>query len=622
LRSLHGISLNQQGIILVSFLLLLEMLFVGSLWTLLMQTETEARREEHAKEIGRRTNALIKSLFIVGTSIESYIATKSKSDIDQYESSRRESVDALDWLTVELKDDSQEKQRLDRINGTIREALVLYSQLVRDTRSMPVDQAVEVLRSRKLEFQAKFNRLASDMVQLINQERIIQETSPKNQRNFRSRSRTILEIGLVVNIVMALLIGLFFTRTIGARLKVILDNTSRLSRRQPLNDKLGGEDELSLLDSAFHNMSERLIRDEAMLQASERRVRAVIEQLPVGLLILAHDETIEFANSTLRNMIAARPGTPEIVGRHVNTLFANPSAGLPLQKLQVESFPATAKVVELDLIKANGEKLPVEFSLAKFSDGLEARSERELNLAILLDVSERRAIQNIRQAFVSTVSHELRTPLTSIGGFISLLLAGQYGVFSSEATKEAEMAERNMSRLMRLVGDLLDLEKMESGTIPISPVPCLLSQILRDAINAVGVLAKSREVSLESNYPEIELVIDADRIAQVLINLLSNAIKFSNAGQTVQIKATERSNEIEVQVIDKGRGVPSEFKEAIFERFQQVESDDSKTRGGTGLGLAIAKAIVERHHGKIGVESKPGEGSTFWFTLPCDNDDD
>ena len=612
MRSLHGISLNQQGIILVSFLLLLEMLFVGSLWTLLMQTEAEARREEHAKEIGRRTNALIKSLYIMGTSIESYIASRSKSDIEQYELSRKESVDALDWLSAELKDDSNEKERLNRINGTIREALALYSKLVQDTRTMPVDQAVEILRSRKLEFQTRFNRLASDMVQLINEERSIQETSPKNQRNFRSRSRTILEIGLVLNIIMALLIGLFFTRSIGARLKVILDNTNRLSRRQPLNLQLRGEDELSLLDNAFHTMSARLIRDEAKLQASERRVRSIIDQLPVGLLILAQDQKIEFANTTLQKMVGARHESPEIEGKHLSTLFSDLPAPIS----------SGSKVMELDLIKVNGEKLPVQFSFAKFSDNLETSSEGELNLAILLDVSERRAIQNIRQAFVSTVSHELRTPLTSIGGFISLLLAGQYGNFSGEATKEAEMADRNMNRLMRLVGDLLDLEKMESGIIPINPVPCLLSQILRDSINAVAVQAKSKEVQLESDFPEIELVVDADRISQVMINLLSNAIKFSSPNQIVHTRISQRPTEIEVQVIDKGRGVPAEFKEAIFERFQQVESDDSKARGGTGLGLAIAKAIVQRHGGKIGLDSRYGEGSTFWFTLPHYNDDD
>jgi PAS domain S-box-containing protein len=619
LRSLHGISLNQQGMLLISFLLLLEMTFVGSLWTLLTQTENEARREEHAKEIGRRTNALIKNLFVMGTSIESYIASKNKNDLEQYELSRRESVDALDWLTAELKDDNQEKDRLARINSTIHEALVLYTQLVRETRSMPVDQAVDILRARKLEFQTKFNRLASDMVQVINAERAIQETSPEKQRSFRNRSRTVLEGGLLINIVMALLIGLFFTRSIGARLKIILENTERLSRRQPLKEKLRGEDELSKLDTAFHNMSNRLIQDEAMLQASERRVRSIIEQLPVGLLLVAPDETIEFANSTMQRMTKGRSNPLELKGRKIGSLFANSASRLQLD--QFVSTSAQTKVIELDLIRADGDIVPVEFSIAKYSSQSEASTERELNLAILLDVSERRAVQNIRQAFVSTVSHELRTPLTSIGGFISLLVSGRYGYLDEDASKEAQMAERNMTRLMRLVNELLDLERMESGT-PINPVPCLLSQILRDAVNAVSGVARTRGISIESTFPDIEIVADPDRLAQVLINLLSNAIKFSDTGQIVQLSVIQRETDLELRVRDSGRGVPVELKEAIFERFQQVEDDDSKARGGTGLGLAIAKAIVEKHGGKIGVDSKLGEGSTFWFTLPCDSDHD
>jgi signal transduction histidine kinase len=211
--------------------------------------------------------------------------------------------------------------------------------------------------------------------------------------------------------------------------------------------------------------------------------------------------------------------------------------------------------------------------------------------------------------------------LTSIGGFISLLVSGRYGYLDEDASKEAQMAERNMTRLMRLVNELLDLERMESGT-PINPVPCLLSQILRDAVNAVSGVARTRGISIESTFPDIEIVADPDRLAQVLINLLSNAIKFSDTGQIVQLSVIQRETDLELRVRDSGRGVPVELKEAIFERFQQVEDDDSKARGGTGLGLAIAKAIVEKHGGKIGVDSKLGEGSTFWFTLPCDSDHD
>jgi PAS domain S-box-containing protein len=223
------------------------------------------------------------------------------------------------------------------------------------------------------------------MVQVINAERAIQETSPEKQRSFRNRSRTVLEGGLLINIVMALLIGLFFTRSIGARLKIILENTERLSRRQPLKEKLRGEDELSKLDTAFHNMSNRLIQDEAMLQASERRVRSIIEQLPVGLLLVAPDETIEFANSTMQRMTKGRSNPLELKGRKIGSLFANSASRLQLD--QFVSTSAQTKVIELDLIRADGDIVPVEFSIAKYSSQSEASTERELNLAILLDVS-------------------------------------------------------------------------------------------------------------------------------------------------------------------------------------------------------------------------------------------
>jgi PAS domain S-box-containing protein len=614
---LHGISLNQQGILLVSLLLLVEMAFVGSLWSLLMQTENEARREEHAKEIGRRTNALIKSLFETGTSIEAYIGSKDKADLERHWTAKREAGEALSWLTNALKNDAGEKDRLARINDSIREALSLYSELEKDTRSMPVDQAVEVLRQRKLDFQMKFNALAADMVHLINAERKIQDTSPENQRAFREQSRTILKIGLLLNIAMALLIGLFFTRAIAARLKVILDNIDRLSQRRPLNEHLRGEDELSTLDQAFHNMSDQLRLDETRLQASERRVRSILEQLPVGLIVIAPDETVEFANTTLQKMYTQEELESALVGRHISSLFAQGLTQTPEQFLAGQSQTAVGGVSELDLIKQNGERLPVEFSLARFELG----SDSEMQLAILLDVSERRSIQNIRQAFVSTVSHELKTPLTSIGGFISLLIAGQYGAVTKETREEAGRAEHNTKRLMKLIGDLLDLEKMEIGTVSISPVPCLMSQILADALSSVANISKQNGVSLDSYCPELEVVVDPDRIVQVLVNLLSNAIKFSPPGQSVSVKVVEHATTIEVRVIDSGRGIPREYQEAIFERFQQVEAGDAKARGGTGLGLSIARAIVERHGGHIGVQSEPGKGSTFWFTIPCDSEE-
>ncbi|MBU6454845.1 MAG: PAS domain-containing protein [Cyanobacteria bacterium REEB67] len=621
-----NLSLNQQGILLVSSLLIVEMIFVASLWSLLMQAETEARREEHAKEIGRRTNALIKSLFEVGTTSENFIASKNANDHNQYLAARREADDSLNWLTNALREDPGQKDRLGRIEGSIREALALYAELDRETRALPAEQAQEMLRERKLDFQMKFNALAADMVKLINAERKIQDTSPETQRAYREQSRTILKVGLAVNIAMALLLALFFTRNIAARLRVILQNTDRLSRRQLLNARLNGNDELTRLDAAFHQMSSQLIQDEARLQASEDRLRAILQQMPVGLLVLTADHTIQFANQAMINMYtggAEQSAIQPLMGRQVKSLFkqwpdfnSNNSGKSPAEN---NSAFSRARICELDLVKANGQTLPVEFSMTGFA--LEGKEKNALTLAIALDVSERRAVQKIRQAFVATVSHELATPLTSIGGFISLLMAGQYGPVSKQAQAEAERAERNAKRLIKLIRDLLDVEKMEGGVISISKVPCLLSQILQDALAAVAVLSAAQQVAIESDCQEIELFVDPDRIVQVVVNLLSNAIKFSEAGAKVTISVIRHLPTVEVRITDSGRGIPIDYQAAIFERFQQVESDDAKKRGGTGLGLSIARAIVERHGGTIGLVSEVGRGSTFWFTLPAEEDD-
>jgi signal transduction histidine kinase len=176
---------------------------------------------------------------------------------------------------------------------------------------------------------------------------------------------------------------------------------------------------------------------------------------------------------------------------------------------------------------------------------------------------------------------------------------------------------------MSLINDLLDLEKLESGTILISFAPCDLAAIFADSFNAVKVFAQERSVTVR--MPErcqVECTADANRIVQVLVNLISNAVKFSPPDSTVSVEFEEMEKWLKIKVIDQGRGIPPRFREAIFERFQQVEAADAQKKGGTGLGLAICKAIVEQHGGTIGVDSVEGEGSTFWFTLPYESDDD
>lgn len=234
-------------------------------------------------------------------------------------------------------------------------------------------------------------------------------------------------------------------------------------------------------------------------------------------------------------------------------------------------------------------------------------------LSIANDITERKRLEN---EFISLVSHELRTPMNSIIGSLDLLKTGQLGTLTDQGQQVLNMATTNTERLIRLVNDILDLERMKSGTITMRKERCCASDLLTQATEAMQGMAEQSQVKLLVNATQAELWADPDRIIQTLTNLLSNAIKFSEAGKTVWLRAICRDDQLYIEVQDEGRGIPEEKQHLIFERFQQVDASDSRKKGGTGLGLAICRNIVEQHGGLIWVESRLGQGSTFKLTLP------
>jgi PAS domain S-box-containing protein len=247
------------------------------------------------------------------------------------------------------------------------------------------------------------------------------------------------------------------------------------------------------------------------------------------------------------------------------------------------------------------------------------------------DISDRREIERLKDEFISVVSHELRTPLTSIAGALDLLASGVLQTQPTEAQRMIKIAANNTERLVRLINDILDIERIESGKVTMTKQVCDAASLMTQAVEGVQDLAEPANITLSMHPVAARLWADPDRIVQVFTNLLSNAIKFSPPGSTVEITAAVRevcaddvatgagpvsSREIWFQVRDQGRGIPPEHLESIFERFQQVDASDSRQRGGTGLGLAICRSILQYHGGRIWAESTLGAGSTFFFTLP------
>lgn len=241
-------------------------------------------------------------------------------------------------------------------------------------------------------------------------------------------------------------------------------------------------------------------------------------------------------------------------------------------------------------------------------------------VTVAVDVSLRRRMEQMKTEFISTVSHELRTPLTAIRGALGMLIGGIAGHIGDDVRPLVVIAHKNSERLVRLINDILDIEKLEAGRLAFSFGRHDVRALVQQALSDITPYAREYEVSLEfvdgTGVHSSDATLDPDRFAQVMANLLSNAIKHSPAGGCVTVDLRCIDGKLELGVQDHGAGIPDAFRARIFERFAQADSSDARQRGGTGLGLAITRSLVQQMHGQIGFDSQPGMGTRFWLHLP------
>ena len=267
----------------------------------------------------------------------------------------------------------------------------------------------------------------------------------------------------------------------------------------------------------------------------------------------------------------------------------------------------------------------IRFCRVKIAPIFSDRSQLIGHVGTVIDITESRAIEKMKNEFISIVSHELRTPLASIRGSLGLLAAGVLKNQPETAKQMLEIASSDTERLVRLVNDILDLERLDSSHITLVKQWCDAQVLMRKSAEAVMSLAAENKIDLSILPKTAKIWADPDRIVQMLVNLLSNAIKFSAPGCTVTVRVDDLGDSLRdsyasralFEVKDRGRGIPADKLEAIFGRFQQVDASDSRQKGGTGLGLAICRSIVQQHGGRIWAESVVSEGSSFYFTVPA-----
>jgi PAS domain S-box-containing protein len=382
----------------------------------------------------------------------------------------------------------------------------------------------------------------------------------------------------------------------------------------------GSEFPLELVVSAARVDSERLLigigqdvterlRAQAALRESEQRFRAVFDHAPIAMIVVDLDRTILDANAAMGELL----GMParELRGRSGADLV-DPSTELePLAELLGGDTDRYRR--EQELRRTDGTTVWVSAAVSVMRD---AEGNPLHAVGMLEDITQRKQVERIKDEFVSVVGHELRTPLTSIRGSLGLLDGGLAGEIDDEAGEMVKLALDNTNRLVRLVEDTLDFERLSAGVEELAARPVPARELVDAAVKVVERLCAEAGLELRTEVEDLEVLADPDRIVQALTNLLGNAVKFSPRGGTITLAARRRGRDAAFSVRDEGRGIPAEKLDAIFERFRQVDSSDRREKGGTGLGLAITREIVQRSRGRIWAESGDGEGATFVFTLP------
>jgi PAS domain S-box-containing protein len=398
----------------------------------------------------------------------------------------------------------------------------------------------------------------------------------------------------------------------------VTGRSRELSGRRKDGSEFPVELTVSRMDYGGKTRFAGIVRNISDRRESKQRLAAIIDNTIDGIITIDSKGIIETVNPAVQSIFGYRPD--ELLGQNVAVLL--PVDERPQHQGYLDNSDLHAPRIinqsrDLEGRRKDGSTFPIELTVTRMDyDG------KTMFAGIVRDITERKKTERMKNEFVSTVSHELRTPLTSIKGSLGLIRAGAVGDLPEQVGTMVEIAYSNSERLVRLINDILDIEKIEAGKVEFRMEVQNLSALVSGAIEANAAYAAQFGVSLEltGTVPGDRIFGDAGRLQQVFTNLISNAAKFSPEGGEVRISVTRVGANIRVAVHDDGPGIPREHRDDIFGKFFQADASDSRQKGGTGLGLNIAKTIIDMHRGEIFFECEPDAGTTFYVDLPAWHD--
>lgn len=443
--------------------------------------------------------------------------------------------------------------------------------------------------------------LSHDLIDLAKSKERYAETSPEVQAQLRQRVQTFMLLAGGANLMITLFVAFYLTQALANKIRRLNENTVRLASDLPLYPVMEGDDELARLDQVFHQMA-------GQLKEAHRKERALIDN--ARDMICSVDESSRF--------VAVNPASLELLAYAPEDLLRLPFVDI------VAAEQAASTLEYLDRVKEAEQTDAFETRL-KRKDGsiidvlLSAHFSREEAsiFCVIHDITERKEAERLRQEVVAMITHDLRTPLATVSNIFDFLGRGDFGKLSEKGDKYVDSGVRNINRMMTLVNDLLDIEKLKSGSIDLEVRAVNLADALRNCAGLYLALGAEDgiDVVVDSEDDDIKVLADEEKLSRLLNNLVANAVKFSPRGGTVKISLSRRDGGAIISVSDQGPGIPDGVIDRVFERFFQVQKSSRKGLG-SGLGLAIVKAIADAHGFRVWAESAEGEGSTFKLLIP------
>jgi len=365
-----------------------------------------------------------------------------------------------------------------------------------------------------------------------------------------------------------------------------------------------------------HSLEAKVVERTQALEVSEMRQRSIVENIVDGLITIDEKGIVASFNPAAENIFGYQ--AEEVIGKNIKMLMPDPFHSEHDGYLNNYHQTRNKKIIgigrEVEGQRKDGSVFPLDLAVGEM-----LIEGKKMFTGVVRDITERKQVDKMKNEFISTVSHELRTPLTSIRGSLGLISGGAVGELPEQAQEMLKIAGNNTERLLILINDILDIQKIESGQMAFSFESLDIMSFLEQAIAENAAYGDQHDVKfvIANVVPNARVFADKDRMMQVMANLMSNAAKFSSDGEIVEISATQcHDGLLRISVTDHGMGIPEEFQPKLFDKFTQSDSSDTRQKGGTGLGLSITKVIIEKHGGTIGFISKKDEGATFYVDLP------